>query len=130
VDYLTGCAFLVRSQALRDVGLLDTGFAMYAEDADWCFRAREQGWRLVYAPGARMWHRVSATAGAMSGFKIRRRIASQWRFLRRHARWYHAFTIPFGTLFEALRVGRLVLRGEDALSDPKKDGPRKKNGPR
>ena len=110
VDYLTGCAFLVRREALLDVGLLDTGFAMYAEDADWCFRARAKGWRLVYTPTAHMWHRVSASAGVRSGFKVRRRVASQLRFLGRHARWYHALTIPFGTLAEAFRVVGLLAR--------------------
>jgi GT2 family glycosyltransferase len=110
VDYLTGCAYLVRREALQDVGLFDTSYAMYSEDADWSFRARERGWRLVYAPRARMWHRVSASAGARSWFKVRRRVASQWRFLRLHARWYHALAIPFGTLAEALRVGWLLVR--------------------
>jgi GT2 family glycosyltransferase len=110
VDYLTGCAFLVRRSALAEVGLFDTGFAMYAEDADWSFRARARGWRLVYAPQARLWHRVSASAGARSWYKIRRRTASQWRFLRRHARWYHALVIPFGTLAEALRVSWVMSR--------------------
>jgi GT2 family glycosyltransferase len=105
VDYLTGCAYLVRTAALRDVGLFDPGYAMYAEDADWSFRARERGWRLVYAPAARMWHHVSASSGARSWFKVRRRFRSQLRFLARHARWYHKLTIPFGTLAEALRVG-------------------------
>ena len=77
---------------------------MYAEDADWCFRARRQGWRLVYEPRGRLWHHVSATAGARSWFKVRRRVASQLRFLRRHACWYHWFGIPFGTVGEACRV--------------------------
>jgi GT2 family glycosyltransferase len=110
VDYLTGCCFLVRREALEDVGLFDTGFAMYAEDADWSFRARERGWRLVYAPAARMWHRVSASAGTRSWFKMRRRVMSQVRFLRRHARWYHAISIPFGTLVEAARITGLLVR--------------------
>jgi GT2 family glycosyltransferase len=110
VDYLTGCAFLVRRAALVEVGLFDTGYAMYAEDADWCFRAHKMGWRLVYAPGARMWHRVSASAGARSWFKIRRRAASQWRFWRRHAHWYQALTIPFGTIAEAWRVAGVLAR--------------------
>jgi hypothetical protein len=110
VDYLTGCAILVRAAALADVGLFDEGYAMYAEDADWSFRARAHGWRLVYAPRARLWHHVSAAAGPRSWFKMRRRLQSQIRFLRRHARWYHAFGIPFGTAAEALRVAWLLAR--------------------
>jgi GT2 family glycosyltransferase len=110
VDYLTGCGFLVVRRALEDVGLFDTAYAMYAEDADWSFRARARGWRLVYAPSGRMWHRVSATAGARSWFKVSRRLASQLRFLRRHARWYHWLTIPFATVAELVRVATLLAR--------------------
>ena len=109
VDYLTGCALLVRREALRDVGLLDPGYAMYAEDADWCFRARGRGYRLRYVPGARLWHRVSSSTGARSWFKVRRRLRSQMRFLRRNARWYHWITIPWCTAYELGRVALLVL---------------------
>ena len=109
VDYLTGCAILMRTARLEDVGFLDPSFAMYAEDADWCFRARARGHRLVFVPAARMWHKVSASAGARSLFKIRRRFRSQMHFLRRHARWYHWLTIPFFTLVEAGRVVLAVL---------------------
>lgn len=104
VDYLTGCALLVRTKTFDDVGLLDAGFRMYAEDADWCLRARGKGYRLRYAPAARMWHKVSASAGATSWFKIRRRFRSQMRLLRRHARWYHWLVIPAATVVEGLRV--------------------------
>lgn len=110
-DYLTGCALLLRTAVVGEVGLLDTGYAMYAEDADWCLRARQRGYRLRYVPEARLWHKVSASAGARSLFKIRRRMRSQLRLLRRHARWYHWLTIPWYTAFEAVRVGwELALR--------------------
>jgi hypothetical protein len=109
VDYLTGAGILFRRQALERVGLLDTGYAMYAEDVDWAFRAHKAGYRLVVVPQARMWHAVSAAAGATSGFKIRRRLRSQLRFLRKHAAWYHWVTIPFGTVWEFLRVGTGLL---------------------
>ncbi|HZL84194.1 MAG TPA: glycosyltransferase family 2 protein [Candidatus Krumholzibacteria bacterium] len=104
VDYLTGCAVLVRAKSFDDVGLLDAGFRMYAEDADWCLRARAKGYRLRYAPDARMWHKVSASAGARSWFKIRRRFRSQIRLLARHARWYHWLVIPAATVIEGLRI--------------------------
>jgi GT2 family glycosyltransferase len=104
VDYLTGCAMLMRTARVDDVGFLDPSFAMYAEDADWCFRARARGYRLMFAPRARMWHKVSASAGARSLFKLRRRFRSQMQFLRRHARWYHWLTIPLFTIAEAARV--------------------------
>lgn len=109
-DYLTGCCMLLSTAALAEVGLLDPGYAMYAEDADWCLRARARGYRLMYAPAARMWHRVSASTGARSAYKIRRRLRSQLRLLARHARWYHWLTIPVFTAAEALRVGWALVR--------------------
>ncbi len=113
VDYLTGCALLLRTTVLPDVGLLDPGFTMYAEDADWCLRARARGYRLVYEPAARMWHKVSASAGARSLYKIRRRWSSQVLLLRRHARWYHWPPIPLFTAVEAMRVGWGLVRRQD-----------------
>ena len=109
VDYLTGCALLVRVSVLARIGLLDTGYAMYAEDADWCLRARRAGFRLRYVPEARLWHKVSASAGARSLFKMRRRFRSEMRLWRRHARWYHWLTIPFGTGVEVTRVVLALL---------------------
>ena len=42
----TGCAMLVRSDALREIGLLDEQFWAYAEDLDWSLRFLKQGYRL------------------------------------------------------------------------------------
>jgi GT2 family glycosyltransferase len=47
--FLTGAALLLRWEALREVGLFDERFFLYAEEADWQRRAREQGWESVHA---------------------------------------------------------------------------------
>jgi N-acetylglucosaminyl-diphospho-decaprenol L-rhamnosyltransferase len=48
VDAVNGAFMLVRAEAIREVGLLDRRFWMYAEDLDWCVRMRAAGWRVVY----------------------------------------------------------------------------------
>jgi GT2 family glycosyltransferase len=58
VTYLTGCVLLVRSCVFEEIGLLDEGFFMYAEDPDFCFRARKAGGRLLYVPRAQAMHKV------------------------------------------------------------------------
>jgi hypothetical protein len=45
------------------VGLLDEDLFAYVEDVDWALRVREAGFEVVLAPGARAWHRVSASTG-------------------------------------------------------------------
>ena len=52
VDVLSGCFWMVRREAIDDVGLLDEDFFIYGEDIDWCKRFHKQGWDVVFYPGA------------------------------------------------------------------------------
>ena len=60
-DYVEGSSMLVRTALLERVGLFDEAFFFYYEDADLCRRAREAGWRIAVAPGARVAHAVGAS---------------------------------------------------------------------
>ena len=70
-------AALYTSAMLRDVGLFDSRFFSYLEDADLAWRARLRGWRAVHTPYARVKHEYSATGGQNSPFK--RRLVSRNR---------------------------------------------------
>lgn len=59
VHYAIGAAILIKAEALEKVGMLDSEFFVYYEETDWCFRARAAGFRIVYVPTARIWHKVS-----------------------------------------------------------------------
>lgn len=50
VDWVTGCAMLIRRQCFQELGGLDTDFFLYYEDVDLCRRARRQGWSVWYEP--------------------------------------------------------------------------------
>ena len=54
---------LVRTEAIREVGLLDERFFMYYEDTDWGLRMRKASWRVITASSAKGWHKDKATAG-------------------------------------------------------------------
>jgi GT2 family glycosyltransferase len=56
IDHPLGAAFLVRAAAIRQVGLMDEGFFMYAEEIDWCLRARRAGWEVYCLPAAVVVH--------------------------------------------------------------------------
>lgn len=62
-DYLTGCALLVKTDVIRQIGLLDARFFAYCEDVDWCLRCTQAGWKLAVVPSAMIWHKISASAG-------------------------------------------------------------------
>jgi hypothetical protein len=58
--YVTGCSILARRAMIEDVGLLEDAYFLYFEDADWSLRARQKGWKLLYQPAARLWHKEGA----------------------------------------------------------------------
>jgi len=84
--YLTGCCLLATRAAWEKVGPLDERYFIYAEDADWSLRARAAGFRLLFVPTARLWHKVSASAGAASPWKIYQRLRANLTLFDRHAR--------------------------------------------
>ena len=56
VDVVSGSFMLVRHEAIEEVGLMDEGYFVFAEEADWCYRFRQAGWRCVFAPVGRILH--------------------------------------------------------------------------
>ena len=63
VDYITGCALFFSRNVANTVGLLDGQFFVYFEETDWCYRARNLGFKCLYVPDAKVWHKVSASTG-------------------------------------------------------------------
>jgi len=56
VDVIAGCFWIVRKNALGEVGELDEDFFIYNEDIDWCRRFKMAGWRVVHYPDAKAIH--------------------------------------------------------------------------
>lgn len=55
-EAVSGSCMFIRRAVLDQVGLLDELFFAYQEDADFCFRARRAGWKVIYHPGAQVIH--------------------------------------------------------------------------
>jgi GT2 family glycosyltransferase len=56
VDWVTGCAFFTRNNILQECGPLAENLFIYYEDVDLSFRIKAAGHRLVYHPGAVIYH--------------------------------------------------------------------------
>jgi GT2 family glycosyltransferase len=116
VDYASGAAVLIARGALESVGLLDPSYVMYAEDVDWCARARKQGRMISYEPRARAWHHVSAASGGgLTPLKAYFRLRSGALYLTRHgARWERPLSwLAYGAWTAWLLI-RAPFRGEAA----------------
>jgi GT2 family glycosyltransferase len=62
VDWVSGCAMLLRRDFLDQEGGLDERFFMYCEDVDICKRAWVKGWEVWYAPDPVVYHRIGASS--------------------------------------------------------------------
>lgn len=57
VEWVTGCALMIRRETVEQIGMLDERFFCYLEEIDWCLRAREVGWQIALASRAKLWHK-------------------------------------------------------------------------
>ena len=64
---VTGACMYVRREVLERIGLLDERYPMAYEDVDWCLRAWQAGFRVLYFPAARLVHHESVTRGTERG---------------------------------------------------------------
>ena len=62
VDWVSGCAMLLRRDLLQKIGGLDERFYMYCEDVDICQRTWEAGYRVVYTPEAVVTHAIGRSS--------------------------------------------------------------------
>lgn len=82
-----GASWVLRNDAVRDVGLLSEAAIVYGEELDWTGRARGR-WAAATIPGSVVWHREGATAGAgaagpKSAFADLQGVAARLRITRR-----------------------------------------------
>jgi hypothetical protein len=56
IDWITGCAMMLKTEALKKVGLFRESFFIYYEDVDLSFRLKEAGYELAYEPSSVIYH--------------------------------------------------------------------------
>ncbi|NTW46047.1 MAG: glycosyltransferase family 2 protein [Candidatus Moranbacteria bacterium] len=83
--YLSGCALLLPKSAIERVGLLDEGYFLYYEDADYSVRAKRKGYRLLVVPEAEVVHEEQSVSNPEKTYWL---VRSGVRFFVRHTPWY------------------------------------------
>ena len=62
VDWITGAVLMFNSHLTERVGLINPWYFIGHEDVEYCLKARMHGFKIVYVPTARAWHKVGASA--------------------------------------------------------------------
>lgn len=114
VDYVAGCAMLVRREVFDKAGLFDGEYFAYHEDVDFCLSAKEAGFGVKLAGDVHALHAPHHSTGGSygPGRKYMMAVNTVW-FLRRHGtplRWLGFVVFDVGTLVPLLVVGLFTGR--------------------
>jgi len=114
-DHVTGCYALVRKKAIGH-NFFDEKFFVYGDDVDFSLRIKRKGFKVLYLPKVKVWHKVSVSTGASgsSAFAIYYCTKNKLRLEKKWGKLYHKlFFYPFFFFILTPRflIGRIV-RGE------------------
>jgi N-acetylglucosaminyl-diphospho-decaprenol L-rhamnosyltransferase len=120
VDWVQGSALLARREVYTQIGGLDTDFVMYSEELDWCKRAKDAGWRVVYFGGAQIIHHGGKSSEQVTARKHIWFQQSKIRYHRKHhgapvAAALRAFLLLNYALQWALEAAKWLLRHKRPL---------------
>jgi N-acetylglucosaminyl-diphospho-decaprenol L-rhamnosyltransferase len=110
-EVLIGAVWLVRREAVEEVGPADDAFFLFSEETDWAYRFRQAGWKLLFFPGAGATH---VYAASHKGRLFVENLRGQLRFLLKHRGAAYADRAR-RLLLAALRLRGVVVRGERGL---------------
>lgn len=124
-DALDDVFWLLPAPVVEEVGLYCNYFFLYAEQGDYALRAVKKGFKLVFTPWAKLWHKVSMTAGngdtmsvpvcywrGQGMFMLHFRHMKRFWFLLTTAEWF--FNYGGKALFKsgkARKCSRAMFRG-------------------
>jgi GT2 family glycosyltransferase len=115
--FISGCASLVKSTVVREIGLLDEKLFIYWEDNDFCMRARNAGYRCVFVPTARVWHKVSRTCGRESAFTLYLATRNQLAWVAKHVPFpYKPTTLAFTVARKLVKMTLLSFKSRDSAA--------------
>jgi N-acetylglucosaminyl-diphospho-decaprenol L-rhamnosyltransferase len=95
VDWVQGSALMIRRKTYAQIGGLDEQYVMFSEELDWCKRARNAGWRVVYMGSAAIVHHGGKSTEQVSALK-------HIYFQNSKLRYFRKFHGPLAAL--ALRI--------------------------
>jgi len=84
VDWVSGSCLLTKRGVVEKIGPLDERFFMYAEDVDFCYRAKKAGYLVYYFPDWAVVHHIGKSTRRRKTRMLAEHHRSMFRFYRKH----------------------------------------------
>ncbi|MDC3221611.1 glycosyltransferase family 2 protein [Gammaproteobacteria bacterium] len=107
VDIVSGAFMLVSNLAIGQVGLWDDKYFLHCEDADWCMRFNQAGYKVLFVPQVKILHAKGESSMAKPIFVEWHKHKSMQRFYKKF--FYKRYPKVFGWLITAAIWCRFLL---------------------
>ncbi len=84
VDVVSGACLLIRKQVIENVGPMDEDYFIYSEETDWCFEAKQDGWKVIFFPEAKIIHKGGQSSKSAFEKCLVESYRSKTRFFKKH----------------------------------------------
>ena len=96
-----------RSEVIAQLGGLDEGYFIYAEEIDWCYRMIQAGWRVSFTPEAEIIHLGGQAMNRVADKRIVLKYKGQYRFYKKHYPiWKY---VVLRAIVTAVAIPRIVI---------------------
>ncbi len=97
--YAHGAAMMIPMEVIKKIGLMSYIFFLYYEEADWCARIKQAGYKIFYVHDSLVYHRESISTGRLSALKIYYLNRNRIVFMRRNI---HGKDFYLGILYQLM----------------------------
>jgi len=84
VDQPMGSCLILRGKAVKQIGVMDEQFPIFFNDVDWCYRAKQAGWKIYFTCSAEVVHHGGASTRQIKKQMIHESHKSLIDFYRKH----------------------------------------------
>lgn len=112
---LCGPAMMLKTKPLLDIGFFKLKYFYGQEDLDIALRFIKKGYKLVFVPSAKLWHKCrGATGGKISPLNVYFIIRNELLFAKEHSKKFELLgsALFFGLFTFPFFIAKVLLRGD------------------
>jgi hypothetical protein len=102
-----------RKELTKEVGLLDEKYVSYFEDIDFSVRVKRAGYKILYLPNAKIWHKISTSFVKHSKIWYFYRERNKLMFIKKNFPIFLPFFIIYGFATGSLIALNKIINEND-----------------
>ena len=113
VFWATGAAMFVKASVYKQLGGLDNDFFAHMEEIDFCWRAKNNGYKVCYCPQSTIYHVGGGTLPASSPFKTFLNFRNNFALLFKNLRKHRLFCVlPLRVVLDYVAASKFLIEGK------------------